>query len=668
MNPKVKKSADIPSTRLTCGFIFLVTFAVFSGALDNNFVMWDDSAFIYENPFITSLSLENLWTMATTFHYSNWQPLSWLSHAIDYQIFGLHPAGHHLTSVLFHCWNTFWVFLIVREYLSFACKENIDSRILWQSALIAALFFGLHPLRVESVAWVSERKDVLSAFLSFPVFLTYLRYVTAQEAKEKSFWMRTSLLLFFLSLTAKPMPLMLPIILLLLDYYPFARWKTTVDLIPLIREKIPFFALSLGSAIVTIYAQKQIGAMVPLEVLDLSRRIANAVRSLCFIYLEKSLWPMNLVPVYFFPEASKTPWDIAWAPGIIFLIITWLCYKAWKKKKPLYAIAWLYFIITLIPVIGIVQVGQQAAADRYSYFPSLSLSFLLGAGLYATRRFTFMSSKITLEKTAFFSMGAGLVLLSCLTFKQVKVWEESISFWTQIGQNYPKQGAWTYVKRGNALLVRGQVDEAIEQLKAGFNLVEGGDRLPLHFNLGTAYTYKEMYTLAEEEYLKALTISKGFAPGYNALGKLYFLMGKMDLAEENLKKSITLSKKFPLAHINLGELYIAQNRLQLAEDELQIALEQKPTSPNAYDNLGIIYFKRKDYSKAEEYFLKSIDNEKNYFPAFKHLGELYKETGEIEKAETAFRQALEILPDYNNVQTQLDALRNKEISAEHKAN
>lgn len=641
----------VPSTRLTCAFIFLVVFAVFSGALDNKFVMWDDSAFVYKNPFITSLSLENLWIMATTFHYSNWQPLTWLSHAIDYRLYGLHPSGHHLTSVLFHCWNTFWVFLIVREYIAFTCKQNIDSKPLWRSALIAALFFGLHPLRVESVAWVSERKDVLSTFLAFPVYLTYLRYVTAREAKDKSYWMRISLLLFFLSLTAKPMPLTLPVILLLLDYFPLGRWKNISGLIPLIREKIPFFILSLASAAVTLIAQKQIGAIATLEDFDLSIRISNAFRSICFIYLEKSFWPINLSPFYYYPKEIEGSWIYA----SIFLFITWLCYKTWQIGRPIFAIAWLYFLITLFPVIGIVQVGEQAAADRYTYLPSLSMSVLIGAGLYSARYFTVTKRKISLNPIAAILMSAGLIFFSVLTFKQVKVWEESLNFWTSIGEKNPERGKWTLLKRGNALLMRGKIDEAEEKFNEG--LKYRPNDLFLHFSLGTVYTLQEKYIEAEAEYNKTLEISNNFSPVYNALGKLYSLTGKTDLAEKNLKKCIELTPKFGLAYINLGELYLKQNKLKLAEKSLLTALKYRPTSPNAYDNLGLIYFKRKNYPKAEMYFRKSIENEADYFPAFKHLGELYEKTDSLAKAIAAYQKILDILPNDLQSKMKLDELK-----------
>ncbi|PIQ99287.1 MAG: hypothetical protein COV66_11930 [Nitrospinae bacterium CG11_big_fil_rev_8_21_14_0_20_45_15] len=659
MTQKVKTTTGIPSTRLTCGFIFLITFAVFSGALDNQFVLWDDNGFIYNNPFITSLSLENLWTMATTFHYSNWQPLSWLSHAIDYQLFGLHPAGHHLTSVLFHCWNTFWVFLIVREYLAYTCKKNLDVRVLWQSALIAAFFFGLHPLRVESVAWVSERKDVLSTFLAFPVFLTYLRYVTAQEAKRKLFWMRISLVLFFLSLTAKPMPLTLPLILLLLDYYPFARWQKSSDLIPLIREKIPFFVLSLASVLITLLAQNQIGAIKNFEQIVLTRRIANAFQSLSSIYLEKSFWPVVLSPFYYYPRT----YEGVWISVVLFLTISGLCYQSWRKEKPLFAIAWLYFLITLLPVIGIVQVGEQAAADRYTYFPSLCLSLLVGAGIYSARHTKITAQKIALDKIAIFAMSAVLVLFSTLTFKQVKVWEESLNFWEQVGKTNPERGAWTLARRGNVLLLRGQVDEAIQLFVEG--LKYRPNDFYLHFSLGTAYTLKKKYVEAEKEYLKTMSISPNVASVHNALGKLYAATGKLALAEENLKKAIEITPRFPLAYLNLGELYLAQNRLQLAEDAFNTALKDHPASANAYDNLGTIYSRRKDYAKAEQYFQKAVKKDKIYFQAFIHLGELYTEIGEVGKAENAYRKVLEILPDWKEIQERITALRKTEIRAPH---
>ncbi len=652
----------VPSLPLTFLFLFLLTLFVFINSLDNEFLMWDDTGFIYMNPFITDLNWENIKIMATAFHYSNWQPLSWFSHAIDYHFFGLNPTGHHLTSVLLHCMNTFWVFLLVRELLRLGLGGTLDRRALWWSAMLGALVFGLHPLRVESVAWVSERKDVLSAFFAFPVYLAYFKYVAAKEEGKKKFWFATALILFFLSLTAKPMPLTLPVILLLLDYFPLGRWKTRRDFFALLFEKKWFFALSLASAAITVLAQKHIGAITTLEQFPVQLRIANALNSLCVVYLGKTLLPVGLTPLYPLMQNLRLVWDLFLLPAVIFAGISLACYRAWRRGWMIFALAWLYYIITLSPVIGIVQVGSQAAADRYTYFPSLAFSVLIASGLYLLSRFDHSIFRMRLFALARTLLCLAVVMYSVLTVRQIKVWGGSLTLWSEVVKHYPSQDARALVGQSSALLVSGKVDEAIEKIR--FALRVYPKTKILYLNLGTALTLKGEYPQAESAYKQALVHDGGFSSAYNALGRLYSNWGRMEEAEQNYLQAIKFQPEFTLAIGNLGELYMNADRLDEAEEQLNKAIEIDPLAYRAFNAMGRVFLKRKRYDEAKKYIEKALSLSNLYYAAYNDLGMVYEATGKLDKAEESYLKALEIVPRYMPSLVSLAALYERSGRAE----
>lgn len=356
------RTPDRYDALLALGLVTLA-FITFAGALQNGFVNLDDDAYVTENPHVnTGLSPENLHWALTAVHSANWHPLTWLSHQLDCHLYGQHAAGHHATSLLLHAANAVLVFLFLR--LSTGAR--------WPGAIAAALF-AVHPLRVESVAWIAERKDVLSAFFGLAAMCTYVRY-----ARRPGYWLHTAVsVLFACSLLAKPMLVTLPCVLLLFDYWPLGRihvaggFRAFVgSTIRATLEKAPLFALAAAAAAATVLAQRSAGAVATLEVYPWPVRAGNAVLSYLG-YVEALFWPVSLaVPYPLHPEA------VTWArvaPAAALLgAISVLALWQWRRR-PVLVVGWLWYLGTLVPVIGLVQVGSQAMADRYTYFTQIGL-------------------------------------------------------------------------------------------------------------------------------------------------------------------------------------------------------------------------------------------------------------------------------------------------------
>jgi len=353
---KVGKNHSRILTGLLPAAVFLCTLWVFADALDNDFVTWDDPQYVYNNRMIQSLAPDKIKGMFTDFHSSgNWHPLTLLSHAVDYRLFQLDPWGHHLTSILIHGLNTCLVSFLFVVLVRKARPDFGSGSALWVAGAIVGLLFGIHPLRVESVAWVSERKDLLCGFFVVSTLLVYLFYVSAKTKRSRIFLYSASLTLFILALLSKPMAVTVPVIFLLLDVYPLMRIKEAKQLWNRILEKLPFFALSLLAGMIALVGQRSTGAISSIQQIDLEGRVVNAVISLVF-YLEKTFWPTDLVP--FYPVAERLTWANGLFIGSVFVLvaITLCCGWGWRKRQRFWMIAWFYYLVTLSPVVGIIQV------------------------------------------------------------------------------------------------------------------------------------------------------------------------------------------------------------------------------------------------------------------------------------------------------------------------
>jgi hypothetical protein len=441
-------SATVWSTAL---LIAVLTLIIYLPASQNDFVNWDDDKYVYENEHIRSLDFKFLkWSFGL--HMLNWHPLTSISHAIDYSLWGLNPKGHHLTSIFFHGINTFLLFMLIMYLLTnFRSSEpsfpETDNKIVKSNVAtssIAALLFGLHPMHVESVAWIAERKDVLSTFFVLLSLISYSKYVLKKEnkktGKERLYYI-SSLIFFILALMSKPMAVTLPFILIILDIYPFQRFSFKERVwtqMKLVIEKLPFVFFSIISIILTIIAQLSGGAITSLKTYSVSFRIVTAVRGLSF-YLEKMVFPIHLSPFYPLPKNISLLSPEYVFSMILVTSISIFCIWSWKRGRKIYTAIWAYYIVTLLPVIGIVQLGNQAAADRYFYIPSIGPFFLIGLGIstawkryYSKERSVFISKKIMV-----FILISALSLLSMLTLNQIKVWSNSIALWSYELERYP---------------------------------------------------------------------------------------------------------------------------------------------------------------------------------------------------------------------------------------
>lgn len=503
-----------------------------------SFVNFDDRQYVTGNYHVQAgFTLESIRWSFTATQASNWHPLTWLSHMLDCQIYGMNPGHHHMTNVFLHILNTLLLFFIL--------KRISGSR--WKSAFIAALF-ALHPLHVESVAWVAERKDVLSTFFWMLTLWSYSRYV------ENPRFDKYLLLIFFyiLGLMAKPMLVTLPFVLLLLDYWPLKRfqlWPSNNEnpaiqrpfYFGLIREKIPLFILSFASSAVTYLVQKSSGAVNSLVAIPFHLRVANALGSYVD-YIGKMLWPHNLAVLYPYPK-SIALWNIVGA-GLLLTVITVLVLRL-LRSKPYLAVGWLWYLGTLVPVIGIVQVGSQALADRYTYVP------LIGIFIMATWGISDWVSKKYYKWIGFFTATTAILLLLMITSRlQVKYWTNSVTLFEH-AINVTGDNGIAQLNLGEALAEQGNLNKAVKHYKS--------DCADAHYELGDTLERKGEISGAVKCYLEAIKIRPGYAKAYNNLGVIFAAQNKVEAAIFFLSKALQISPRYAGAHYNLGKIYANLN-------------------------------------------------------------------------------------------------------------
>ncbi|MFQ5442324.1 MAG: tetratricopeptide repeat protein [Thermodesulfobacteriota bacterium] len=525
-----------------CAVTAIVTLIVYLPALNNGFVNWDDPLYVTENLHIRSLDIKWLFTGVVA---ANWHPLTMLSHTVDFALWNMNPWGHHLTSVILHALNTALVYMVTFRLISIA-QKNTDNKITGRviAGAAAALLFGLHPLHVESVAWVSERKDVLSVFFYLMSIIVYLNYVTIgpqRGASKKYFYYLLSLLLFALALMSKAMAVSLPIVLLLIDFYPLDRLKHIKGII---LEKIPFLLLAILSAIVTIWAQHKGDAIEPLKLHNLTERIVLPARAYIF-YLYKMIIPVNLSPVY--PPAVDpglfNPLTII--SVIVLAAITVFCVIKFRKK--LFLSLWLYYLVTLLPVIGIIKVGPLEVADRYAYLPSVGPFILAGLGLALVMK---KAGGRPLKAFLIITAASILVIFALMTRAQTRVWKGPITFWSEIIRIYPERVFIAYNQRGVAYAMAGKPELAIKDLNRALKLFPDDRRLL--FNRARVLGALGKY----EEAIKDLSIIVSLDPkAYYERGRLYEKTGRYEEALRDFKKLVALKPDLAEAYLEVARIY-----------------------------------------------------------------------------------------------------------------
>jgi tetratricopeptide (TPR) repeat protein len=651
MESKIIFSRSTMQLRVAAVTLFVITFMVYTPTLRNDFV-WDDGKYVCENNHIQSLDSLSLYGMCTTFYKSNWHPLTWLSHATDYAVWDLNPFGHHLTNIILHGFNTVLVFFLVMQLVLKAKEVNhtpSPSKMSFSPhtgsmivASVTALLFGLHPLHVESVAWVAERKDLLCAFFFLLTLLSYLSYTSSAVNRHR--WIRYvfCLLLFALALMSKSMAVTLPVTLLLIDIYPLRRVSRRPEKkVSVLVEKMPFFALSAVSSVLTILAQRSGGAIGSLEQFHLDARFLNGLRSIAF-YLGKMILPINLVPYYPFP--SHIHWlDLPYLlSALLVLTITGMCVWKLTQGKYLFFIVWSYFMVTLLPVLGIIQVGGQAAADRYTYLPGVSIFLVMGIG--ALRIF----EKTALKTHRIVSAGPALAFICILAFlgqltvTQIRIWHNPESLWSYVISAFPGRVALAHNNLGNAYTEKGSLDKAISEYKKSLEL--NPHYAETHNNLGTAYFESGKVDEAIAEYTLALTIKPDFVDVRTNLGRAYLRKGMINEVISEYKKVLDLRPLNAEIHYDLGVVYYKGGEVEEAIAEYKYALTIKPGYAEAHDALGVAYAGQGKLNEALIEYEKALAINPRYVEGLNNLGLAYAEKGRLDEAIASYHKALSLNP------------------------
>ncbi len=543
-----------------CGLLIALTWAVFGQTIGHQFVNYDDPLYVTDNAHVRAgLNWHGVIWAFTHVHSQNWHPLTTMSHMLDCQLFGLKAGAHHFVNVFWHTAAAVLLFLVLEQM----------TNSLWASAFVAAVF-TIHPLRVESVAWIAERKDVLSGFFFMLTLLAYFRWTQKQKLGRYV----TMSIVFALGLMTKPMLVTLPIILLLLDYWPLNRFQPSATA-KLIVEKLPLFALSLGSCVATLWAQNF--ALGSTEFLPLKWRIANAIVSY-FDYIRQMFWPVDLIPFYIHPEDRLELWRLIVA-AIVLIGITAIAFVR-RRKNPYLLVGWLWYLVMLIPVIGIIQVGLQGRADRYTYLPQIGLLIALvwlicdlTKSCLPRRRSPRRPTARRLQ-AALLSGAAAIVVatLSILSWKQTTHWRNTETVWSHTIAVEPDSDV-AQLGLATSLVMRGQIDDAIEHYQRALRFRDGN--VAAHYGLGMALEQKHKTDEAIFHLQKALSIQPDYIAASNDLGVMFASKGEIANAIAAWRHTLSFDADDPIAANGLAWVLATAADADLRDGREALALAQR---------------------------------------------------------------------------------------------
>jgi len=606
MKPPMNPSNPQRQTVLICLALALAVLAAYGQLWDCDFVGFDDTTYVSSNDMVKQgLSWPGMVWAFTTLQAGFWHPLTWLSLMADSQFYGINPAGYHFTNLLLHLANSLLLFLLLQRL----------TKARWPSALAAALF-ALHPLHVESVAWISERKDVLSTLFWMLALWAYVRYVEEINIREMNhglpgshgsdsssvpfvvksdIFYLLSLVLFALGLMAKPMLLTLPFVLLLLDFWPLRRLRP--PLWPLVAEKIPFFALAAASLVVGIMALRRGGAIVSLAAMPFGARLANVPISYAR-YVGKMFWPADLAVLY--PIQLHWPvWKVACAGAFLAMVTVWAIWRA--RSQPYLVVGWLWFLGTLVPVIGLVQAGSQVMADHYTYIPLIGLFIMV---IWGVREWSAFCPAPLLHWLAAVALAACLAL----TTRQVGYWKNS------------------------------------EELFA--HAIAASDHNYLaDYDLGTYYAAVGQKAAAIRYLEQAVRTAPDFASAHNNLGKALFQEGRIDEALDHLTNAVSLNSTVPEFHYNLGNALLALGRVAQALDQFDLHVHLTPNDATAQFNFGRILLENGLAQDAIPHLQKALQINPNAPDCACALGSAFLQMGRAREAIGQYQKALQLRPD-----------------------
>jgi tetratricopeptide (TPR) repeat protein len=636
---------------ITVGVYLLLTvlsLAVFSQTIHYNFVNFDDDVYVYNAPAIRAgPTLKGIAAAFTSPHAGNWHPLTTLSHMLDCRLYGLNAGGHHATNVVLHTIAALLLFHVLRQMTG----------AFWKSAMVAALF-AVHPLHVESVAWVSERKDVLSAVFFFLMLDAYVRY--ARAASITRYLVVT--VLFVAGLMSKSMLVTAPIVLLVLDYWPLRRFEqiaSTTGKAKVLRsdnqrriiqrlflEKIPLLILSAGAGIITFALQKRAAGALPS--LPFLWRAQNAVMSYV-IYAWKTLWPTHLAVFYPHPNDTLATWQVVLA--IAFLLAITFAAIVWRDKRPYLFTGWFWYLVMLVPVIGLVQVGEQGHADRYTYLPSIGL-FLIA--VWAAGEAAALGQVRLWRGVAAASTVMIVAALACTAFAQTSYWRNSETLWAHaLGVTTDNDVAHNNL--GYLCVDRGELDQAMSHFEAASKI--RSDKLDPHYKLGTAFVEMNLGDAlarkgqpdeAMAHFEQAINLQPDYAEAYYNRGNVLYAKGRIDEAIADFEKALQIQPNDADAHTGLGNALLRKGALKDAIAHYNQAMALAPEDPHSRSNLAWLLATSSDASirdgaKAVELAQQAVSLSAGKEPLFlRTLAAAYAETGRFSNAIAVIQQGVAI--------------------------
>jgi Flp pilus assembly protein TadD len=542
----------------------------------NDFISYDDAMYVTDNPSVNQgFTLQSIRWAFTTTHASNWHPLTWLSHMLDCRLFGLNPFFHHLINLLLHIANTLLLFWVLKKMTA----------ALWQSAFVAALF-ALHPLHVESVAWVAERKDVLSSLLWMLTTIAYIRYTERPGPYRYSL----IILLFALGLMAKPMLVTLPFILLLLDYWPIDRFQKS-KAHRLLLEKLPLFALTAASSTVTYLVQKTTGATEMVANLPLSYRVNNALVSYVS-YIAKMFYPARLAVLYPHKAVSLPLWQPIISILLLITVTAAIIYLAGRRQRYLVT-GWFWYLGTLIPVIGLVQVGKQALADRYTYLPSIGL-FIILAWSVPKLLAKFPYRKVVLSTTAL----AALTALLICTRIQLSHWRNTFTLCNR-ALAVTEQNSVMHYTLANALRTAGSIDEAITHYQKALQLEPNHSRT--HGNLGFSLLLKDKLQQAVKHLQHAVQIDPAYINARYNLALTLSKLGSLDEAISHYHRVLQTDPDYPAALNGIAWILCTHPDQNKRNPNRAVELAKSAAQLTEYKNPDILDTLAKSYAEAGKF-------------------------------------------------------------------
>jgi tetratricopeptide (TPR) repeat protein len=603
---------------LICVALTFMVWIAFGQSTQYGFVNFDDDVYVYENEWVSNgLRADGIKQAFTSPHASNWHPVTTLSHLCDCQLFGLDAREHHRTNVLLHAAASVILFLVLL---------NLTQQS-WASAFAVALF-AVHPLRVESVAWIAERKDVLSGLFFALALGAYARY-----ARRPFSWQRYGLVLvtFGLGLLCKPMLVTVPFVFLLLDWWPLRRLEFQMTserttFLRLLVEKLPFILLAVASSIVTLQVQQT--AVQLAQHWSLPVRVNNAIAAYV-AYIGQMIWPAELAVLYPHPGNQLSGRLVSLAALGLAVVSVWLVRQ---KQKPYLLVGWLWYLGMLVPVIGIIQVGQQARADRYTYLPQIGLCIMVAWSLKA------FASRFRHGRLAA-SVLASVILASLIwrSRDQTRVWQDSISLWEHALAVTPKNPA-AHLNLARELARLGDLDASIHHY--GITLQQRPDDAEAHASLGAVLTGQGKLADAISHCERALQLNPELAPAHYNIGIAFAYRQEFDRAVDHFERAVKFKPDYAAAHLNLGNALNRQGKLAEAVQHFQTAVRLKPEWIEARLSLGNGLARLQQWDQAVEQFERALQLEPKCAEAYYGLGSCLVTQGRSAEAKPQFEQAL----------------------------